>query len=134
MNRREFMQALCAGFAVAVLPASIPLIERTAEATEAMGAPGWRFIVRGGSAGVGDSLIMLPPGVYFDPYNDGRTFIWPETLLIEEHAGHVLMAKGNEIMFNRPITLTPWRPYQQSMWHLVPESAQEQYRQIIRKR
>ncbi len=123
LNRRQFLQALAAGMAVAAMPASIPLEQKIKTATEAMGAPGWRFIVRGGSGLVGDSLIMLPPGVSFNPQDDwhGRTFIHPETFPIDKLGPQV----------NRPITLMPWRKYQKEIESLFPEVVAHRYKRLL---
>ncbi len=124
LNRRQFLQALAAGMAVAAMPAAIPLAERTEIATKAMGAPSWRFIVRGGSGLTGDSLILLPPGVSFNPHDDwhGRTFIYPEEFPLLKIEGQV---------FNRPITLMPWRSYQKQIERLFPQVVARKYQRLL---
>ncbi len=120
ISRRGFLKGLAAGFAVASMPASIALIERTEAATEILRAPGWRFIMRGGSGGMGDSLICLAPGVDFNPMDDwpGRTFIWPERL--PDTAGEM-------DYINRPITLMPWQKYREQVEAMVPDDLMDDY-------
>jgi len=127
LNRRQFLQGLAAGMAVATIPAAIPLVERTEAATNILHAPGWRFIMRGGSGGMGDSLICLAPGVSFNPMDDwpGRTFIWPERL--PDTAGEM-----DEI--NRPITLMPWQKYRPQVEAMIPDDMRGQYEQACRWR
>ena len=127
LDRRQFLQALGAGLAVAAMPATASLLERTAEATKAFGAEGWRFIVRGGSGLVGDSLMMLAPGVSFPMFDDwpGRTFIYPEVFSVED-----LLA--TEV--NRPITLMPWRPYRQQLVDLLDAKQRETLGRLTRDR
>jgi hypothetical protein len=124
LTRRQFIQALAAGMAVASMPAIIPLDKRTDIATKAMGAPRWRFIVAGGSGGMGDRLILLPPGVAFNPSDDwpGRTFIHPEPFPLYK-------IEGQE--FNRPITLMPWRSYQKQIENLFPEVVARKYKRLL---
>jgi hypothetical protein len=112
LSRRDFLKGLAAGMAVATIPAAIPLAERTEAATTILHAPGWRFIIRGGSGPIGDSLICLPPGVHWSPVFEPTTYIWPERIPAK---------------FDRPIMLMPWRAYQKRIEAMIPEDLRDDY-------
>jgi len=124
LTRREFLQGLIAGLAVAALPKSIPISEATEAITEIVEAPGWRFIIRGGAGGMGDSLIILPPDVTFQPGLDwhGKTFVFPEPFDVDD------------IDTSQPITLMPWRRYREKIESLIPDDLQEIYQEALRWR
>lgn len=119
LNRRQFLQALAAGLAVASMPAAIPLAERVETATKAMKVPGWGFIVRGGSGGFGDSLILLPPGTAFNIYNLGHTYVYPQPL-------------PNRPDLNGQIVLMPWRKYQKQIEGMFPEVVAGRYNRLLK--
>ena len=110
-SRRQFLQGMAAGFAVAAMPAGIAIAERTAAATEILKAPGWSFTIMGGSGGMGDSLILRPPGSYLSlaQMDLAHLLCWPEPLDVGA------LQDGGDM-----VRLIPWRPYRKQFEKLIP--------------
>lgn len=111
LNRRQFLQGLAAGIAVAAAPPAMraAVIEESKEHTTLP----WGFVVRGRQ----EDLIMLPPGVH--PYpgigeqgTAGISYFWPQPFDLEELL---------ETDLKQPIELCPWRPYRAAMESLIPD-------------
>ncbi len=117
VTRRGFLQGFAAGFAVAAMPVAISLSERTEAATTILQAPGWKFVIRGGSGIIGDSLTMVLPGNQFREWDDDYILAFPDPLNV------------NRIMESQPnqIRLIPWRPYLKQFEHLIPEDMWHKY-------
>ncbi len=114
VTRRSFLQGLAAGLAVAQMPVGIALAERTAKATEILKADGWKFMISGGSGGMGNSLIMVAPGSIYDPYLI-RQLCWPEKFTVSKASEY------NQMM------LTPWHRYKNDIEHLIPTNMWPKY-------
>lgn len=114
IKRRGFLKGLAAGIAVAAMPPSIAIAERTEAAVKIIRAPEWKFVVRGGNGGVGDSLIMIPPGLQYNPVVS-RQIMYPEILDTKKQ------------MNDGQFELIPWRPYQSSIEALIPEDVWPDY-------
>ncbi len=125
LSRRQFLQGLAAGFAVASMPAAIAITERTAAATEILGAPGWGFTIVGGSGPIGDSLILRPPGasISLADIDTCSILCWPEPLDIGQ-----LQSNGGLIR------LIPWQPYRKQFESVLPSDIDAAYREAKRWR
>ena len=116
LNRRQFLQGLAAGMAVAMAPPAVraTVIEEAVEETQLP----WGFIVRGLK---NPDLIMLPPGVGPGPGIEIQgvskfSYFWPQRFDLEEV---VKAAETGEL--NSWIELCPWSPYRPQMEALIPE-------------